>query len=79
MYPVVWKSYAPASRIHGMIGEVCEVQTPLAPKGHVFVRGEVWKAEISDRNASIPKGSKVQVTDVEGLTLFVEVHSEDPV
>jgi len=72
MYPVVWKSYAPASHIHGMMGEVCEVKTPLDPRGRVFVQGEVWKAEVSDGKTSISVGEKVRVTGVDGLTLFVE-------
>jgi membrane-bound serine protease (ClpP class) len=55
-----------------MMGEVCEVKSPLDPRGRVFVQGEVWKAEVSDGKTSISVGEKVRVTGVEGLTLFVE-------
>ena len=52
----------------GLIGEIGVAQTPLAPKGTVFVHGEIW-------NATSPKpvaaGSRVVVQRVNGLELEV--------
>ena len=41
----------------------------LSPVGKVFVHGEYWDAVSS---ASVPEGSRVRVTAVDGLTLRVE-------
>ncbi len=53
----------------GMIGEVAIVCAPLAPRGKVFVRGELWNA-IAPTN--IEAGEKVVVRKVENLVLHVE-------
>jgi membrane protein implicated in regulation of membrane protease activity len=38
-------------------------------KGMVFVAGELWRAAASEK---IPRGVRVRVTRVEGLTVHVE-------
>jgi membrane-bound serine protease (ClpP class) len=53
----------------GMQGLVGVVQTPLAPEGKVFVRGEIWDAEAAE---TIPAGAKVRVVEMDGLKLKVE-------
>jgi membrane-bound serine protease (ClpP class) len=53
----------------GMIGERGVVQSDLSPLGTVLVHGELWEAHAA---AAIPKGSRVRVRDIEGLTLEVE-------
>jgi len=53
----------------GMQGLVGVVQTPLAPDGKVFVRGEIWDAEAAE---PIPAGAKVRVVEMDGLKLKVE-------
>lgn len=53
----------------GMQGLVGVVQTPLAPEGKVFVRGEIWDAEATE---PIPAGVKVRVVEMDGLKLKVE-------
>jgi len=53
----------------GMIGEVAVVCAPLAPRGKVFVRGELWNA-VAPTN--IEAGEKVVVRKVENLVLYVE-------
>ena len=53
----------------GMLDEIGEARTPLAPKGKVFVRGEYWDAESS---RPVETGEEVRVVGVEGLKLRVE-------
>jgi membrane-bound serine protease (ClpP class) len=51
-----------------LIGTVGRVVTDLEPAGKVFIRGEYWSAVAME---SIPSGSRVEVTGVEGLQLRV--------
>ncbi|HEY7335338.1 MAG TPA: nodulation protein NfeD [Bryobacteraceae bacterium] len=53
----------------GMLDEIGEVRTPLAPSGKVFVRGEYWEAESS---RPVDVGAQVRVIGVDGLKLRVE-------
>ena len=53
----------------GMIAEIGEARTPLAPRGKVFVHGEYWDAESS---VPVEAGARVRVTRVDGLVLRVE-------
>jgi membrane-bound serine protease (ClpP class) len=54
----------------GLVGEIGTAQTELKPEGKVFVHGEIWQAEASEK---IPKGSKVKVVEVLGqLRIRVE-------
>lgn len=62
----------------GMIGEVGVVRRPLAPRGKVFVRGELWDAEPVEGlvppeagAASMAAGCRVRVEDLRGLVLRV--------
>ncbi len=52
----------------GMVGEVGEAVTDLAPAGRVYVHSEYWNAEADQH---IPKGTKVMVVSVDGMTLKV--------
>lgn len=45
----------------GLVGEIGVAQTDLKPEGKVFVHGEIWDAEASEK---IPKGTKVKVSEV---------------
>ena len=45
----------------GLIGETGITQTILNPEGKVFVHGELWKAEATEK---IPKGTYVKVIEV---------------
>ena len=53
----------------GMIDTIGIVQTPLAPRGKILIRGELWDA-ISPAAADV--GAQVRVTSVDGLLLQVE-------
>jgi len=51
-----------------MVGQVGEAATPLAPKGQIRVRGEIWQAQSAE---PVPVGAPVEVVHVRGLTLEV--------
>ena len=53
----------------GLLGEIGTVEIALAPRGQIYVHGELWDA-ISPEPVS--PGNLVQVKSVEGLTLQVE-------
>jgi membrane-bound serine protease (ClpP class) len=53
----------------GLVGEVGEARSRIAPQGTVFVHGELWTA----RSATpIEAGERVRVTGLDGLVLVVE-------
>jgi membrane-bound serine protease (ClpP class) len=57
----------------GLVGEVGEARSDLAPDGTVFVHGEIWRAAST---APVSKGQPVRVVSVEGLRLRVEPAGE---
>jgi membrane-bound serine protease (ClpP class) len=57
----------------GMIGLLGVAETDLNPEGNVLVHGELWKARTAGR---IPRGARVRVREIEGLTLVVESPTE---
>ncbi len=56
----------------GMIGEIGEATTDLAPEGFVFVHGETWRARSA---VPVAKGQKVRIVRVQGLSIEVEPHN----
>lgn len=56
--------------IAGLVGQTAQVLTAIAPglAGRVSIHGENWRAIAAE---VIPQGSRVHVTNVEGLTLVV--------
>jgi membrane-bound serine protease (ClpP class) len=59
---------AQTAGVDELLGLVGEAQTPLTPKGKVFIRGEFWAATADQEIAS---GEAVEVTAVEGMSLRV--------
>jgi membrane-bound serine protease (ClpP class) len=55
--------------VQGMIGQIGVAQTPLSPRGKVFVHGEIWDASSS---SNVPAGQAVVIRRVDGLLLEVE-------
>lgn len=51
-----------------MVGQIGEAATPLAPRGQIRVRGEIWQAHSAD---PVSVGTAVEVVHVRGLTLEV--------
>jgi membrane-bound serine protease (ClpP class) len=60
--------HKPVTGREGLVGEEGNAVTDIMPEGKVFVRGEYWDAESSER---ISKGEKVVVTELEGLRVKV--------
>ncbi len=54
-----------------LVGRSATVRRWQGGKGQVFLRGELWSARTTDGSA-LSEGETVQVTRVDGLTLFVE-------
>ncbi|MGH9704686.1 MAG: NfeD family protein, partial [Candidatus Acidiferrales bacterium] len=65
-----WKQSTGREQLVGEWGEITEAVTAAAP-GMVLVHGELWRA-VAGRD--LPRGSRVRVTRVNGLTLHVESH-----
>ncbi|MFN3325356.1 MAG: NfeD family protein [Bryobacteraceae bacterium] len=53
----------------GMVGEIGEARTALAPAGKVFVHGELWDAVST---APVEAGGRVRVVALKGMQLEVE-------
>ena len=64
-----WKLATGREELIGEVGEVTEAVGAGAGPGMVRVHGELWKAAAS---AAIPRGARVRVTKMDGLTLEVE-------
>lgn len=60
----------PTASLEAMVGCSGEAATPLAPKGYVQVKGELWRALSTERN--IDKGEEVVVVEIKKLTLLVK-------
>jgi membrane-bound serine protease (ClpP class) len=67
----VWKPVTGKEELIGEEGQVTEPIGSAASAGMVFVHGELWRAAAADGQA-IPKGSRIRVRKVVGLTLEVE-------
>lgn len=57
----------------GTAGRIGTARTALAPRGKVFVRGELWDA-VAD--CPVAAGERVEVVEAEGLTLHVRPAGE---
>jgi membrane-bound serine protease (ClpP class) len=62
---------SPVTGAEAMVGTIAFAQTDVAPRGRVFVNGEIWDA-VSDE--PIRQGEEAQVEAVTGLTLKVAPH-----
>ena len=52
-----------------LVGRTAEVKVALAPKGTVFIEGELWAA-ISESGRLEP-GAEVVITKIDGMILYV--------
>ena len=74
LFPFTWRAYDSAASV--MIGSKGTASERLDPSGHVRVKGELWRAQISGDGPPIEKGRAVLVLDIKGLTLIVG-HGDD--
>lgn len=61
--------------MEGLVHEIGTARSPIAPRGKVFVHGEIWDA-VSDE--PVPAGEPVEVVAVRNLTLAVRPHRRNP-
>ncbi len=61
-----------AEKLVGATGEVTE---PLSPMGQIRVLGELWEARAAPE---LPRGTRVRVIAIDGLTLEVESDDSPP-
>ncbi|HXZ12579.1 MAG TPA: nodulation protein NfeD [Candidatus Sulfotelmatobacter sp.] len=66
-----WKQSTGKEELIGEVGEVTEPVGSSGGFGMVFVHGELWRAA-APAGQTIPKGSRVRVKRITGLTLEVE-------
>jgi membrane-bound ClpP family serine protease len=62
----------PVTGREGLIGKKALARGRLDPRGYVFLRGELWQAEVIPEDRPIAEGGTVRIQDVRGLTLVVE-------
>lgn len=72
LYPFVWRAYdPPRPGDHPLLGATGFANERLDPSGYITVRGELWKAVVSEDSPPVDKGRPVRVVAVDGLTLIV--------
>jgi membrane-bound serine protease (ClpP class) len=62
--------------VEALLGRIGTAHTDLNPKGMIHVAGELWSAEMSDREQHLEAGKRAEVVAVEGLRL--KVKAEEP-
>ena len=77
-YPFVWKAYdwKRADDENPMIGARAVARERLDRAGHVEVRGEIWRAEVTGDARPVEKGEAVRIRGRHGLILFVTPEDE---
>ena len=66
----------PSTGREGLIGRIGVVDKALTPEGKVFIHGELWNAVALD-GKTVLKEEKVEVVEVEGLTLKVKPDGQE--
>jgi membrane protein implicated in regulation of membrane protease activity len=77
LFPFLRPVYEARGRggIERLIGVQGTAEERLAPSGYIRIGGELWRAEALQTDISIPRGSRVRVQAVRGLTLLI--HPEE--
>lgn len=70
-----WKQSTGSEQLVGSEGQMVEPVSASGTKGMVLIHGELWRAAAGE---SIPKGARVRVRRVDGLTLMVETLPATP-
>ena len=79
LFPILWPSYEPPGAPeegHSLVGEIGRVVDPLAPRGRIQVRGEMWHAELHESRLNAERDQAVRILRLKGLTLIVEPTEE---
>ena len=77
LYPLVRTAYQSDVKtgIEQLIGDIGIVQSELAPRGKVRVRGELWSAEIAPGSQPLARGEPVRILGAQGVILIVATDS----
>ena len=78
LFPFLWRAYDwdnPKNR-NSLLGVRGIARERLTPNGYIFINGELWMAETTDKGIIIEKDDHVIVTGVQGLTLIVQPTEE---
>lgn len=79
LFPFVWRAYD-SDRLVGansIVGARGIAEDRLAPSGYVWVRGELWLAEVMGDGGPIDKGEGVRVQGIRGFRLLVQANSKE--
>jgi membrane-bound serine protease (ClpP class) len=60
----------PTTGAEGLVGQLAVARSDLEPEGTVFLKGELWRAEVSE--GSVRRGEQVEITEVSGFKLRVK-------
>ena len=73
LYPFIGRFYDPDYQKDwfSMAGKKGIVKKSLKPKGKILVKGELWKAEVLEKDITINIGETVVVQGIKGLNLLV--------
>ena len=79
LFPFVWRAYDPespalANKMEGAQGIAIE---DLHPTGYVEIGAERWQAEVTGDGPSIRRGQRVRVRGIRGLTLLVQLDTDN--
>ena len=69
MFPFVWHAYDKENP-NSMSGSQGVATDRLSPSGYVRIKGELWRAEMTEGDSAIEKGDVVTVTGIRGLTII---------
>jgi membrane-bound ClpP family serine protease len=78
LYPLLRTAYesGPATGGERLVGERAVARGDLAPSGFVFIRGELWRAEVKGDGVRVAAGSTVRIVAARRLTLIVEADDD---
>ncbi len=78
-YPLLRVAYqsGPKTGVDQLVGLRGVAKQKLDPRGQVYLRGELWRAETAPGVQPIASGSKVRVLRAEGMTLIVMADTVD--
>lgn len=74
LFPFLRPAYESAEKrgVERLIGVQGTAEERMAPSGYIRIGGELWRAEALQTDKPIPRGSRVRVQGVRGLTLLIQ-------
>ena len=87
LYPFVGRFYDPDFQkdLFSMVGKKEIVKKSLGPKGKIHVKGELWHAEVLEKDMTIHTGETVVIQGIKSLNLLVmpansqKIQANDPI